>query len=312
MTSGPGLGDRPATASRSDGHTPGARRASPPEAAAPEAGAFARFRAGLAAGHSGPLALAALGWLLLVTLVFLLAPALDLAVTGLFHDPQAGFWAATTPFFMRLRELGPFLVRLVALACAGLVLAAFLVPSLGRWIALRPPLFLLATLALGPGLLVNAVLKNNWGRPRPVMVEAFGGDAPYVPVWQLSDWCDTNCSFVSGEGSASFWLVALAFLVPPRWRAGVLALVLPLCLALSLNRVAFGGHFLSDTLMAWGLTLLVILAVRVLLWEVPGAPARALRWRRGFDRAGAATRRALRAGLERSRAALLRFLARFA
>lgn len=94
--------------------------------------------------------MAGLVWIVLVTVVFLVFPALDLAATGLFHDPQSGFWAASTPVFQRLRELGPFLVRLIAAGSLALVLAAALLPSLARRIALRPPLFLISTLALGP------------------------------------------------------------------------------------------------------------------------------------------------------------------
>jgi membrane-associated PAP2 superfamily phosphatase len=282
---------------------------SEPERDAPASG---RFLARLAAFETGALAVAGLVWIVLVTVVFLVFPALDLAATGLFHDPQSGFWAASTPVFQRLRELGPFLVRLIAAGSLALVLAAALLPSLARRIALRPPLFLISTLALGPGLLVNAVLKNNWGRPRPVMVDAFGGDAPYVPVWRITDHCGTNCSFVSGEGSASFWLFSLVFLVPARWRVGAALLIAPICLALSANRVAFGGHFLSDTLMAWGLTLLVILGMRHLFWEVRGADARARRWRAGFDRGAAGLRAAVWRTILAVSSAVRRFLARFA
>jgi membrane-associated phospholipid phosphatase len=46
---------------------------------------------------------------------------------------------------------------------------------------------------------------------------------------------------------------------------------------LSLNRLAFGGHFLSDILIAWGLTLFVIaICHRIFLANPPPwlAPAR--------------------------------------
>lgn len=274
--------------------------------------AWHRLATGLAEARSGPLAVLAVAWVALVSLLFLLFPGLDLAATALFHEPGAGFPAQTSPLLMRLRELGPFLVKLIAGVSLLLVLAAALLPHAGRRIPLRPPLFLLAGLVLGPGVLVNAVLKDNWGRPRPVTVEAFGGDDPYVPVWYVSDHCATNCSFVSGEGSASFWLLSLALLAPARWRLGVVVGLMPICLALSANRVAFGGHFLSDTLLAWGLTLLVVLAVRVLLWEIPGAEARARRWRDRFDRGAAAFRMATVRAAGEAGAAARRFLARFA
>ena len=85
-------------------------------------------------------------------------------------------------------------------------------------------------------------------------------------------------------------------------------MILPLVLVLSANRVAFGGHFLSDTLISWCLTLLVILGVRHLLWRLPGAEARARRWRDGYDRLSATVRRRA-AGLRRRLAASLRAFA---
>src|SRR5262245_4094209 len=42
----------------------------------------------------------------------------------------------------------------------------------------------LLALALGPGLLVNGILKPLWGRPRPYQVESFGGARPYRYWWQ--------------------------------------------------------------------------------------------------------------------------------
>lgn len=203
-----------------------------------------------------------------VSLFFLAFPEVDFAASGLFHAGDAGFWAQNDPFLRDVRHLGPFFVRLIAIACVGVLLLKLLLPGRPPVLPLRQPVFLLSTLILGPGVLVNLILKNNWGRPRPRAVEAFGGDLPYQPVWKISDYCDSNCSFVSGEASAGMWLVSVAFLVPAAWRKAVLAFLLPLCLILSVNRVAFGGHFFSDTLISWGLTLLLVLAVYRLLYQI--------------------------------------------
>ncbi|WP_067224506.1 phosphatase PAP2 family protein [Stappia indica] len=264
---------------------------SPAPSPAPSSHAkHAGFAARLARGESRALALAATGCLIILSLFFLAFPAVDIAASRLFHDPANGFVLSQNPFLQRLRELGPFLVKLVAVLCVLVLLWPFVVAPLSRRLSLRAPVFLLSTLILGPGVLVNAVLKNNWGRPRPNAVDLFGGDAPYVRVWQMTNHCDTNCSFVSGEASSSLWLVTLAFLAPPSWRRAILAVVLPLAVILSANRVAFGGHFLSDTLISWCLTLLVILGVHHLLWGTKGAETRAVRWREGYDRVADAVR----------------------
>ncbi len=268
----------------------------------------ARFVQRLSRAETGPLALACLAYLAVISVFFTVFPGVDLAATGLFHQAGDGFPLASQPFFLRLRELGPFLVKLIAGSCVAILLFAFLTGRTPKGLRLRTPLFLLSTLVIGPGLVVNALFKNNWGRPRPNAVDAFGGDAPYVPVWRITDHCDTNCSFVSGEASSSLWLIALAFVAPPAWRKPVLVAVLPLVIALSANRVAFGGHFLSDTLIAWGLTLLVIVAVHHLLYRMDLMERQAPALRAAYLRAGTCVRLAISAAYNNASRALGRFI----
>ncbi|WP_417687589.1 phosphatase PAP2 family protein [Roseibium sp.] len=205
-----------------------------------------------------------------VSAFFLAFPAVDLWASGLFYSADQGFWAQGEPFLRRFRHLGPHLVKIIAVLCVLVLLAKLFLPARRPFMPLRTPVFLLTTLILGPGVLVNLILKNNWGRPRPVMVDVFGGDMPYQPVWLPTNWCDTNCSFVSGEASAGMWLVGAVLVAPVAWRLALLVFLVPLGLLLSLNRIAFGGHFLSDTLLSWGLTLLVIVLVhRFLFVQAP-------------------------------------------
>ncbi|MEP3431437.1 MAG: phosphatase PAP2 family protein [Roseibium sp.] len=202
-----------------------------------------------------------------VSLFFLIFPRVDIWVSGLFYSETDGFWAQHNPVLQKVRHLGPYLVRAIAVCSVAVLVLKLVLPGRAPVVPLRQPLFLVSTLILGPGILVNAIFKNNWGRPRPRSVDEFGGDLPFQPVWKITEYCDRNCSFVSGEASASIWLVSIAFLVPASWRKAVLSFVLPLCLILSTNRVAFGGHFFSDTLISWGVTLLVVLSLYWLLYQ---------------------------------------------
>lgn len=206
-----------------------------------------------------------------VSAFFLLFPGFDVWFSGLYYDPATGFAAERDPFLMRLRELGPFLVWLIALGSLALLLARLLGAEMPKIVPTRAPLFLLATLALGPGLLVNGILKQWSGRPRPRYLEVFGGDMPYIPVWRFTDLCPDNCSFVSGEGSSGAWLVALTLVLPLAWRRPAVYVAVAIGASLALNRVAFGGHFLSDTLLAWCLTgLLIALLHRLFYRHTPG------------------------------------------
>ena len=45
----------------------------------------------------------------------------------------------------------------------------------------RTVVFLIATMALGPGLMANVLLKDHWGRSRPIDVKQFGGNERLSP-----------------------------------------------------------------------------------------------------------------------------------
>ena len=145
-------------------------------------------------------------------------------------------------------------------------------------ISTRAALFLILTLALGPGLLVNAILKENWGRPRPGMVTQFGGDYAFMPWWDPRGTCDSNCSFVSGETSSAVWMTAPAMLVPAPWRYVAFGAAALYGAAFAAIRMLAGGHFLSDVIFAAIFTGLVIWTVHGLLfrWSATRVDERAL------------------------------------
>ena len=186
--------------------------------------------------------------------LFLIAPELDIWMSHLFYSPSEGFWLKAYFFPLRLRKLGLFLPRAALLALALFALARLFWPSLRKGLSLPKVAFLGLSALLGPGLLVNGLLKANWGRARPIQTDLFAGDWPYSPVWVVTDHCQSNCSFVSGEGSMAFWLLGLVVLVPISWRKGGLIILSTLCFLISINRIAFGGHYLSDILLSWALT----------------------------------------------------------
>ena len=155
------------------------------------------------------------------------------------------------PVLIMLWLLAAWAARYAAAQCRPLIWLARFAPST------KVLIFSAITLALGPGLLVNMGLKEHWSRPRPVHVQEFGGSAQFMPWWRTDGSCRKNCSFVSGEVSGAFWLVAPASFAPPPVRTLAVAAAMTVGLVTALGRVAFGGHFLSDAIFAALLTLLV-------------------------------------------------------
>lgn len=209
---------------------------------------------------------------LVVSIVAVAFPGIDLAVSSLFHQPPKPpdlneFPASGVPALIALRLSGMAVTRWIVIALLLCGLAKAVMPLLARAIPTRPLLFLATSLTIGPGLLVNSLFKTWWGRPRPNEIVPFGGTDAFMPAWIPGGACPENCSFPSGEASSAVWLIALVFVVPPAWRRATLIAALAWTLVISANRIVFGGHFLSDVLIAWGLTTMVVLACRHLILD---------------------------------------------
>lgn len=174
-------------------------------------------------------------------------PGIDLAASGLFWSPDRGFYLSGWPPFRLVRDAIPILVAIIICLYSALAIAAARRPWHGlTW---RAGVFGLLALAVGPGLVVNLLFKDHWGRARPAQIAAFGGPARFTPAFVPSDQCGRNCSFPAGDPSVGFVLVAAGFLMrEPGPRRAALAAAIGLGAVIGLVRIAQGGHFLSDVL----------------------------------------------------------------
>jgi len=200
--------------------------------------------------------------------LFAIFPELDLRIAGLFFDPGKNDFALRwRPHLGFLRDAGMWAVALiVAPAIAALVLK-LLLPLRPMFISARAILFLLVTLALGPGLLVNVGLKDYWGRSRPIDVPEFAGSERFTAWWDPRGECPKNCSFVAGEASGGFWTLAPAALAPPAWRAAAYMAALAFGAGLGFLRMTFGAHFLSDVVFAGVFMFLLIWIMHGLIYR---------------------------------------------
>lgn len=216
-----------------------------------------------------------------VTLViFTLWPGIDLGVAWIFFTPEKGFLAVEQRWLnaFRLAVWGASVVMALS-ALAGLA---------ASWRLQRPVLrltladwgFIVALYALGPGLLVDVLLKRLWGRARPADITDFGGTGSFTSVTDITDQCLQNCSFVSGEVSGAAALAVSTALILWRWRdrigrqGPVIARVLiwATVVLIGVQRIAAGRHFLSDVVLSALFTMLVAVALATVLR--PGSDAR--------------------------------------
>jgi len=202
--------------------------------------------------------------IVLLSAIFYFFPGLDIAISGLFFKDgafvmQQYHWAVRMPHVVNLIMIITGIVLF-----GGIVMGLF---SERFQKLIKPFSFVLLCFLLGPGLLVNGVLKSEWGRPRPYKTTVFNGEKHYQKVWQISQQCSKNCSFVCGDCAGMFAFIAIAF-VTSRKRL-VCGVVIPIALFFSLLRLSLGRHFLSDMLLAFSLDYLVILLLYYLFYLCP-------------------------------------------
>ena len=197
--------------------------------------------------------------------VFIVFPQLDLALSGLaYHN---GSFVGDTGAAIQSLRAATWNMTLVMLVAAVIAL------SLGytaRWphrlLPIREWNIIFWGFLLGPGLLVNAVLKTFSGRTRPKNIAEFGGDQFFTAVGQFHGLCKGNCSFVSGEvsGITAFCLAGVILLehhrakLAPTARKWLYAVLGACFVFVLLQRITSGGHFTSDALLAALYTALVM------------------------------------------------------
>ncbi len=204
----------------------------------------------------------------LATVISLIGPNIDLALAGLGFDPVTRRFHGHNPYFAMLRDHG-----MVAVITCGICIALVFTKYLPWWrlpsLRARTATFLTLSLLLGPGLLVNGILKQHWGRPRPFAVTEFGGPLNFVNWWNPGGACMHNCSFVSGEAATAAWMFGPAMLVPAPWRGIALAAAALFTAVMSGLRMAVGAHFFTDAVFGALSTALILLAMRALIDPPP-------------------------------------------
>jgi len=179
-------------------------------------------------------------------------PALDLAFSNYFFNYETGHFSSQ-PFFLFIYTWGLLPAQFVGVAAILLFLLTYCKESFVKW--RKFSLFIILTIGLGAGLLTHVVFKETWNRPRPRQIEQFGGTEPFRPFYepQLTT-SNSFKSFPSGHCAMGFCFFAFV-IYGRRMRNMPLMIAGTVCaitfgIALSITRIAQGGHFFSDTFAA--------------------------------------------------------------
>ncbi len=221
---------------------------------------------------------------LMTTLVasvgFYLNPSIDMAVSQYFFDGEQ-FPLRHNGVLQALRQANFWAGTLVIGASVALVMSRRLRKAVG--VNLGRALVPLITYGVGVGLIVNMFLKDTFGRARPRDTLGLGGDHPLSAAWELSEACASNCSFTSGEAAGAMAMMSMVYLIPAGQRTTrrIAQLLLGLlAVALSFNRILFGGHYLSDVVLSMLIVTVVMMTAELLV--------RQIQWERLFLKRGRA------------------------
>lgn len=206
-------------------------------------------------------------------LAFGLFSGLDLDVARYFYafeDSNRNTFALrlSSPL-MRARDIGLWIGTVLVAPAVGTLIVKLLLPRRRMLMSGRAVIFLITTMVLAPGLFVNVLLKDHWGRPRPIDVMQFGGDQNFVAWWDPRGDCPSNCAFVSGDVAGAAWTVAPAALAPPQWRALAYAAALALAVGMGTIRVMAGAHFPSDVMFSGLFTFLIVWITYAVIYRWP-------------------------------------------
>jgi len=190
---------------------------------------------------------------------------LDLELQQLFYTEGQGWTHGNTDPWLFLYKYG----TLPALAMA---IIAFIMLAASFWshklLAYRKQaIFIILAILIGPGLVVNLVFKDHWGRPRPREISQFDGAKEFYKVWQKGD-SGSDYAFPSGHAAMGFFLLAPYFTLRShsrKWAVAFLVTGLVYGSMMGLGRMIQGQHFASDVIWAGGFVYLSAAACYYLL-----------------------------------------------
>ncbi len=202
-----------------------------------------------------------------LTLLLIVFPEVDISFSRLFFSQENGFIYQKNFLVYQLYALLPLLTKLFILACLLYLVYIAIKYRSYKKILRSGVFFLVIAAAISPGLMVNEVFKENFGRARPRHIQEFKGEKEFTGAFKMSDQCERNCSFSSGHAAMGYFLTAIAYTTNLLYFNRIYLTGIVFGSLVGLSRIVMGGHFLSDVL-ASAFVVLFLDHVIFILWQM--------------------------------------------
>ena len=178
-----------------------------------------------------------------------LGPSIDIYISNLFYLGKNDFILqkndAITIFFRKIILYFIITYLLILPLLSRFLPIKFL--FFGVTFSTKEIIFIFISLFVNLIIIANLIFKNTWGRARPNDIVQLGGKESFTSWFKISDACQTNCSFFSGDASVGFSLIIFFLLTNKKiffWLSIILGFFI------GLIRVLEGGHFFSDVILS--------------------------------------------------------------
>lgn len=181
---------------------------------------------------------------------------IDIAVTNIFYR-NGSFYMAKSLFGKIIYEGAYYLTTFIII-----ILAIILILNLTKNIEVfhinrKAVIFLIVVFIMAPGIVVNTILKENVGRPRPENTTIYGGTETFLPPFVVSDE-KGGTSFVSGHASFAFTFMVFGLFFRGIKRKIIFSAGFIFGSLAGFVRIFQGRHFFTDVLFAFFFTWLTV------------------------------------------------------
>ena len=210
---------------------------------------------------------------ILLSLILAAYPSADISFSGIFYRGNNQFlvqhYLVSSSYFYEfiIRDvLMPLIVVFLLFFPIIIKFSKYLKTKFHKYNFKIKDIFFIWISALFVTVIVSSVLKNLWGRARPVDTTIFDGDKIFTPWTFYSTQCLDNCSFVSGDASVGFFIACFYYITKNN---KFLYLSIVIGLIIGIVRIGAGAHFLSDVLMSFVVVNVILHITRYLFakWE---------------------------------------------